>query len=414
MNDSLRQADAGAADGESGPAKYVEEVVEYVDNKRQRAVLAGLLVVLFLLLLGVSFWVVRLTRPASAPRRAALPGGMEWVRSIYGWGKLPNQQLVAPTDVAVGPDGTIWCLSEHRTIVAFNPDGSAKRVVQPRIGASLEGISVDENGDVFVADYGGQIIHFKPDGSAAATWSVELPSELDVKAGRIAVAAAKGVAVFTLDDQILAKFGTRGQGKDQFDLPHGIVQTSDRLYVSDTQNRRVKAFTSVGRPLWVAGEAPDRTKPGAGDIRSADTSNAPFELPAGMTTDGKGRLVLVDAFKFQIIALDPSTGQVAHDSSKHKAVYGDQGGADGYFMYPTGISYDRTRDWFVVADTGNDRLQVVRIPGSGGGALSRVAGTFSLPMCVFLIPLLLLLIALILAARRHRRDLRQRLTARAP
>src|SRR5580698_9716947 len=35
--------------------------------------------------------------------------------------------------------------------------------------------------------------------------------------------------------------------------------------------------------------------------------------------------------------------------------------------YPTGIAYDKTRDWFAVADTSNNRVQIIRLPGTGGG-----------------------------------------------
>jgi hypothetical protein len=116
--------------------------------------------------------------------------------------------------------------------------------------------------------------------------------------------------------------------------------------------------------------------------------------------------VLVDPFKFQIIALDPKTGKMAREPRTNGvgklAAYGEFGQNDGLFYYPTGIAYDKTRDWFAVADTGNDRIQIVRIPGSGGSSVARVIGGFRLPMLVFLLPLSLLLAAAYAAIARRR------------
>lgn len=146
------------------------------------------------------------------------------------------------------------------------------------------------------------------------------------------------------------------------------------------------------------------------DTRSQNPSMTanPFLLPSGMTMDGSGRIVLVDPFRFRIAVVDPKTKDIAREPGSNgrpgrQAFYGDQGSADGFFNYPTGIAYDKTRDWFAVADTFNNRVQIVRIPGSGGGALAPVIGAFRLPMCVLCVPwILLLAAALVLASRRRR------------
>jgi len=66
---------------------------------------------------------------------------------------------------------------------------------------------------------------------------------------------------------------------------------------------------------------------------------------------------VVDAFSFDLTVVDAKTG------ARGKS-YGSFGRADGEFYYPTSVAYDERRDWFVVADTQNNRVQVVRIPGS--------------------------------------------------
>jgi len=393
---------------------YTETVVEYVDNRRQRIILGTILVVLFLLLIAASYAVVKLTPGAGAPSEGtALPEGIKWVRSIYGWGNGAEQTLLAPTDVAIAKDGTIWVLSAHDTIAGFNPDGSAKRILRPEGVVSLEGLAIGENGNIYVADYGGQLLEFTPDGKRADMWKVQLPSEVDVRDGKIAVASGPGVAVFTPEGKMLVQVGTRrGWGADQFDLPHGIVQGPEgNIYVSDTQNRRIKALSPTGRTLWMLGDAPDRSKEGAGDVRSQDSSSAsaPFLLPSGMTMDGKGRLVVVDPFKFRIAIVDAKTGKVVQEkradgSPGRNAFYGDYGQQDGMFAYPTGISYDKSRDWFAVADTANNRVQIIRLPDTGGSVTASLTGGFRWPMLVCCIPWIVLLIAVIVQFVRRRRQ----------
>jgi len=123
-----------------------------------------------------------------------------------------------------------------------------------------------------------------------------------------------------------------------------------------------------------------------------------FQLPVGMTIDGNGRLVVLDAFDFQMVVLDPSR------EGRLVARYGDFGVEDGKFVYPTGIDYDPERDWFVVADTSNDRAQVIRIPDSGGDLLGAARRAWATPLRLCALPLILLLVALgVMIARAKRR-----------
>jgi len=107
--------------------------------------------------------------------------------------------------------------------------------------------------------------------------------------------------------------------------------------------------------------------------------------------------------------LDSKTGKIVKLTGKNgkpgrSAVFGDYGQTDGLFAYPTGVSYDPTRDWFAVADTANNRVQILRLPESGGNPASRLIGAFRLPMCIFCLPLLFLLAAVIVAVARRRQE----------
>jgi hypothetical protein len=97
--------------------------------------------------------------------------------------------------------------------------------------------------------------------------------------------------------------------------------------------------------------------------------------------------VVVDAFKYAIIVLDGATGQKV-------AEYGDFGPEDGFFDNPSAIAYDPARDYFVVADTQNNRLQVVRLPGSSKSpVVAAVVRAADRPIWVLGLPVAFLLVA---------------------
>ncbi len=386
-----------------------EVVIEEIDNSRQRRVLSLLLVALLVLLSVVGYFVWQSTRVAGGPAKTTGVDGMQWVRSIYGWGKTPDTLLNNPTDAAVAPDGTIWTISNKTTIVGFNPNGTPKKVIAFKRGGgpgevgSVEGLAVGEDGLIYMADFGLSEVHvMDPNGTILRSWGVQLPNDLAVKDGKVAVAAAYGIGIFDTQGKLITQWGSRGVNKEQVDLPHGIAWGKDgNLYVSDTQNKRIKAYRPDGRLIYImpkSQEFASRQKGGSKrGMSTEDSATSPYQLPAGMTVDAAGRVVLVDPFVFAIMAQDSKTGTLT-------AQWGDYGREDGMFAYPTGIDYDANRDYYVVADTTNNRLQVVRLPGSGGNAtLSGARRLFDGPVWVCIIPLILLLAAIVASVVRRRR-----------
>lgn len=382
------------------------EVIESGGSKRR--ILAIILVILMLLLITATVFVVNAGKPAGAPTGAS-DNGMNWVRSIYGWGELPTELLQTPVDAAVAPNGTIWTVSGKTTLVGFNPDGSLERLVSFPRGAedgqvvSIEGMDVGDDGTIYLADFGRNAVHVvSPQGEMTLSIRIEAPSEVAVRGDRIAVAAASGIAIVTREGDLVAQWGSRGNAADQVDIPHGIVWVDDdTLLVSDTHNRRIKAYSADGRLKYVAPSAME-VAPDAG-VRSAmdsgETTMTPYQLPSGMTLDAAGRVLLVDPFVFSIMGVNAEDGELID-------TWGDFGAKDGTFAYPTGLDYDAARDYFVVADTANNRLQILELPGSGGNALARARRVLDGPVWLCSIPLLLLVAAFVLwiSKRRNKRQ----------
>ncbi len=408
--DELERSAAGSEPVE----EYVEEYVEVVDNRRRVVVLMIALLLLLLTLGAITWFLWDTVRPAGAPR-GEVTEGMVWVRSIYGWGNELDERLQAPEAVAVAPDGTYWTISGNNTLVGFDQDGRLSGMIRLPRGEGpgefrmLEDLAFDPEGNLYVVDYGNaKVLKVLPDGTVDGEVFVSFVQRVAVADGRLAVGATGGIAVFGLaEGELLAQWGGRGRDLEAFDGVRGLAFGEDAtIFASDAFNRRVKAYTPEGQLLWSfpdeetveAARALDEI--GLGEERLEVAREVPFELPTGLTVDAAGRVVLVDAFKSQITVLDPRDGEVL-------GTYGRNGVLDGEFTYPTSITYDHARDQYVIADTANHRLQVVRIAGSGGGPAAVIARLQGRPLwvCCFPLGLLLALIALAVArSRRQRQD----------
>lgn len=369
-------------------------------RNRRRTVLALVLVLLVLLLVTLVAFIARLSTPMGAPKSGDTTAGMEWVRSIYGWGKGEGQQLYGPTDVSFGPDGTVWVNDPQRfQLVGFNPDGSYKTIIHKGPGYMMpQAFDVSDDNEVYIADFKSLKIRvFSADNKELRSWDTSMPMEVAVAGDKVLVGQRDGVAVYDKQGALILKWGTRGNAKDQYDVVRGTAIGPDgSYYVSDTQNHRLKAFSASGKLKWVY-PTEAQFKAWASDDAKSAKSKKPFQIPTGMTFDAAGRLVLVDPFEFKIMIINPATGKVVSS-------YGEYGETDGKLGYPTSVDYDAGRDWYAVADTANNRVQLFRIDGSGGSPLTALARASVGPVWVCGIPLFLLLLAVALMVMRRRQS----------
>jgi len=327
---------------------------------RTRWVLTLVVILLVALLAVLVALFASLLRPVGLPSGAPAPkaDSMEWVRSLYGYGPSAAQQMLSPSSVAVAQNGDVYVTDPTRSrVLIFSADGTPKGELKSatpgiQMGSFLrpEAIDVAENGDIFIADsQAKKVIVFNRDKEFVREYPVEqMARGVYTADNKVYVLDVGKVIVFEIGGKRISAFGTRGKLPGQIDAYQGIAAKNGTIYVADSYNKRIQAFDESGTLLWAK---PDT------NASSAQTESTGWDLPQDLTFNGKGELVVVDAFTFDLTVVDPKTG------ARGKS-YGTFGRADGEFYYPTSVAYDERRDWFVVADTQNNRVQIVRLPGS--------------------------------------------------
>ena len=381
-------------------------------SRRGRRSLTALIILLIILLLLATALLYQLLRGPDAPS-VEDAGGVTWIRSIYGYG--PDiSQMIEPASVAVTDGGTFWVTDGVRgRVLSFNGStGNLEEFLQPANLASSEdelrypsSVAVAPDGWFYVAESTYDRVRVY-DESGNLRQTLEVPGPLSVAANNemALVGAGSGFAAYDRDGSIMGIIGTKGQGEDQFDNVNGVaLDEEDNAYVVDSFNNRISKYDGEGFLLWMVETGPPGNqtfgqRPTPEELEELEEQYPPLmQVPMGATLDGSGRLVVVDMLDFSIAAFDTEDGSFL-------GKWGTYGEADGRFMYPADISYDAAYDWFVVADSGNNRVQVIRLPDSGGERDAPLRRALSGPLRACGFPLLLLLIILTIWVVMRRRD----------
>jgi DNA-binding beta-propeller fold protein YncE len=213
-----------------------------------------------------------------------------------------------------------------------------------------EGIAVDPDGNVFIADY---TTGFIKKYDASYKWHMTfseygsdkgqtMKSEfIDIRDGRLFVPEAGNhrVSVFDLSGNFLFDFGSRGNALGEMNNPEAAKFNSEgTLFVTDLRNDRVQVFDPHGKPLSSWG----RNGTGAGEFKS----------PAGLAFDKEDNVYVTEIGNNRI--------QVFDKSGKFLTMWGRKGSKSGEFGNLHGIIVDKANGHVYVADTANHRVQVFR------------------------------------------------------
>ncbi len=237
-----------------------------------------------------------------------------------------------PMDVAAAGNDILFVVSRgwgHQMVRAFGYDlylrVSKTTIDEDHIGDFARGgftwpvgIAVSKtDGRVFVSDeYECTISGFDPDG--VMTFPENNP-----------------------DGEYIDRWGTQGSEPGMLNGPTGIAfDANDDLYVVDSLNNRVQAFTRNGEFLRAWG--------------SAGSSEGEFNRPWGITVDREGAVYVADWGNHRVQKFGPD--------GEYLMTFGSQNGAGSSLNHPAGVAVDSDGDVYVT-DWGNRRVQIYEPDG---------------------------------------------------
>jgi trimeric autotransporter adhesin len=236
-------------------------------------------------------------------------------------------------------DGNINTIAGGGTITEVGVNGDGDKATNAVLTAPV-GLVVDSAGNIYFSEYIG---------------------------GRIRQVDSKGVI------NTIAGTGTAGFGGDggaaksaQFNGPRGIaLDASGTLYIADSLNGRVRAFSGTGNVSTLAGNGGAAS---SGD--GAAAVKAQLNFPRGVAVDGSGNLYIADTANNKVRVVSPQ-GVISTVAGTGSAGSGGDGGAaaSAQLSSPLGVAVDAKGNLYI-ADTGNSRVRMV----STQGVISTVAG----------------------------------------
>jgi sugar lactone lactonase YvrE len=281
--------------------------------------------------------------------------------------------------------------------------GSAALFGQP------EGITVDADGNIYVADMGTNTIrkitpedvvttlagtagtsgHSDGTGSAA---SFDLPQGITVDTGGnlfVTDYFNDTIREITPEGVVTTLAGTAGTSGStdstgtaaRFNSPMGIaVDAGDNVYVADMNNNTIRKITSEGVVTTLAGTA---GKQGHSDGTGAAAS---FVDPEGIAVDTSGNVYVADTFNDTIRKITPGGVVTTLAGTAGTTGSADGAGTAASFYEPEGIAVDASGNIYV-ADNGNSLIRkitpagvVTTIIGAPGNA---TASTGLLPASIY-------------------------------
>ncbi len=223
------------------------------------------------------------------------------------------------------------------------------------------------------------------DGQHKWTVPVDLPDGFNFK---VRISAADESSVFgtskafsvTSEYELALKWGSRGNGQDQFNQPYGLAVANNKVHIVEDINSRISIYTQQGTFLntWGSpGTGPNQFQGPLGvavaengNIYVADTNNerivvfksdgtyvrawgtrgggnGQFRSPTGIAVDENGNILVADSYNFRIQKFDPS--------GKFLSKFGTRGSGNTQFGLPVGVAVDKSGNIYVV-DSENHRI----------------------------------------------------------
>jgi len=263
-------------------------------------------------------------------------------------GSDPDENLYLPFDI-LPVDGMLYMTcQDFPALVRVDPVKNSYKLFRCDDRPLKSPVGLAAAGDaVFVSDSGNGTVYRLKDGDLEPwiTEGLARPVGVAVPAdGQTVFVVDTGdhtIKVYDLDGKMTGEIGGRGEADGDLNFPTFATGMGTGILVNDTMNYRVKTFDAAGGLLSAFGE--EGNGPGT------------FSRPKGVAGDSAGNVWVVDAL-FDNIQIFDSGGRLL-------LIVGGQGQEPGAFWSPAGIGIQD--DMVYVADTFNNRIQVLKYLGGG-------------------------------------------------
>ncbi|HWD93197.1 MAG TPA: Ig-like domain-containing protein [Verrucomicrobiae bacterium] len=292
--------------------------------------------------------IIRKITPAAAVSTLAGSAGISGAKDGTGTDAL----FSSPFGLTVDGNANVFVTdTSNHTVRKITPDGAVTTLVglagksgsTDEEGASARfnfpiGVAVDENTNLFVADFANDTVR-KVTAALAVTTVAGLPG---------------------------GSGGTDGMGTAaRFNFPSAIIIASNgSAYIADLGNDTIRQMTSEGAVTTFAGLA------GESGANDGVGSSARFSEPASVALDRNGNVVVADSLNHTIREISPLGNVTTLAGSAGTSGTDDGTGAAARFNQPFGVAVDTNGNIFV-ADTHNNALRKI----APDGTVTTFAGT---------------------------------------
>ena len=243
---------------------------------------------------------------------------------------------------------------------------------------SPRGIGVNWLGEIFVADFGNDVVRkidvlgrististsgplFNPDGLALDLFGNIVVAESHVRNHLVRRIDVRG-NVTTIAGVAGQRGGFEGDGsaaKARLYYPRAVAaDTAGNVYVADSFNQRVRKIDPTGTIRTIAGTG-ERGYSGDG----GPAIDAQIAGPNGLLVDAAGNVYISDSGNYRIRKVDSSGMIETIAGTGEPGNFGNGGPAvEARLRFPRNLAMDSS-DNLLIADTGNDTVR--RISGSG-------------------------------------------------